>query len=357
MQVIARSASDEAISLKQKGDGFVRLSGLVMMLGMVWLTPSYLSPEFQAVSDHPFSLETQEKGFLFTLSPGVAYLVHPIGEDFDFDNLTISLQSNQKLELTVIPNITTTANFTYEFQETINPSSHIQLYTFSLRHPYFKDLENIGFKFVTPKGAKIYLQEISFSKHTALQKIFQPFRDFFRVSPYSGFTVNVFPTPRIFGRSAFLYFLPLFLILLGFFLFSKKHHKKAMVALLLLWLLTDFRMSYEFFSYSRTDYHTWIKPPLREKTLRTYGDFYVFAKWLEENLPRDSKEINFYYPDNEHFPRLLQYYLYPVQVYPKEEKVPITVVFHRLDLKENFLTKPGQILSSFSEDSFIYLEP
>lgn len=317
---------------------------------------AFVDPQLEIVSDQPFSFLEGEEGFLLEVSPGVTYVIYSF-ENLNFkpQELTVTLGTNTPLELTVVPNVSLGGSFTYEFQEKILPQTgSLRQYNFSLRHMLFQNALDFGLKFEARKPAVISLRQIKLAEFSAAQKLFQPFKDYLRTAPYSGFTVNVFPTPRIFGHSAFYYFLPIFLIILLFSLFSSKYRKATLVALVVLWLVTDFRMNYEFGKYLKKDYETWVKPAATEKSLRTYDDFYVFADWLSKNLPKAERQINFYYLDNEHFPRLLQYYLYPVRVLAKSEEAQVYVVYHRKEMKDKLLTEGAKEIVSYDEDSGIF---
>ncbi len=320
----------------------------------------YFDPELEIISDQPFSFrEAEEKGFLLEVSPGVTYVIYSFGKlNFKPDRLTVTLGSDTSLELTVVPNVSRGGSFTYEFQKEILPGAGVREYDFSLHHVLFRQAADFGLKFEAKASTLISLRQIKLSQLGVSQKLLQPLKDYFQTAPYSGFTVNVFPTPRIFGRSAFLYLLPIFLILMFLILTSKRWRKRALIGLLILWLLTDFRMVYEFLSYQIKDYQTWVKPVAGEKRLRTYDDFYVFADWLKTNLPAGTDKLNFYYLENEHFPRLLQYYLYPTKVIAKGEEVGVLyVIFHKPEIKEKILAEGAKELSSFSNDSGIYQKP
>lgn len=325
-----------------------------VLFGAVLLGPGYLSPDLQAISDKPFTFNQQGEVFLLKLSAGVAYLVHPLDPQNPTDELRVRLKSGGRGKLEIIANATTTGNYSYEFLEELYPSSEFKKYRFSLRHPFYKNARDFALKFTLAEDAEITFKEISLARHTTWQRMLAGGRDYFRTAPYSGFTVNVFPTPRIYGQSAFYYFLPIFIVLFLLALFSAKYRKKALVGLLILWLVTDLRMNYEFANYQIQDYKTWVKPVVSEKTLRTYGDFYVFAEWLQNNLPQDRKEITFYYLDNEHFPRLLQYYVYPVRVLPKTDEAKVVVVYHRQDIKAKLLSEGAREIIIYDEDSGIF---
>jgi len=326
--------------------------------GQVLLDPDFIDENLEAVSDAPFTIAKTDGGFLLTLPPGISYLLYPVrpARSLEAYKLAISLHSDEPMNLTVVPNATIGGNYTYELAREILPGKEPKVYRFSLNHPLFKNVNDIALKFTAEKPTKILLREISFQKQTAFQKIVQFEKDYFQAAPYSGFTVNIFPTPRIFGRSAFYYFIPVFLLFVALMLFSRRYRRAALIGLLGLWLLTDMRMNYEFLSYAAKDYKTWIKPAPSDKKLRTYGDFYAFADWLRKNLPKDRKEIGFYYLDNEHYPRLLQYYVYPIRVMPKKEDAKTFVVFHRGDMKDKLLSEGAMEIESFKEDSGIFIK-
>ena len=308
-------------------------------------------------------------GGLMLKSDGDPYLVYPVKFSYhDYDRLKLVLYSNQPLELTLIPNVSQHGLSSYDLVRSLAASDLYSVVEFSLRLPFFKDPVNeLGLNFYSGEPASIVIQEISLEKSNPVQLLFQAVKDYWRISPYSPFTVNLFPTPQIFGHPALGYFLPFILILVWFFLFNRRWRKAAGILLLLLWILADLRMTYEFFSHSLADYQSFVKPPAAEKTLRTYEDFYQFADWLSANLPPGDAEINFYNFGSAHFPRLLQYLLYPVRVYDEEQNARIYVNYNRNNIVYNPkdgklyesgspLSGPGEIIAEYNNNSFIFQE-
>ncbi|OGE84576.1 MAG: hypothetical protein A2846_04870 [Candidatus Doudnabacteria bacterium RIFCSPHIGHO2_01_FULL_49_9] len=285
----------------------------------------------------------------------------------DYDRLRLVLKTDEEIRLTIIPDITTTANYTFENQITIPASESVEAVQLSLHYPNFKSVENFGIKFFSARPANILIQEISLSRAAFWGRMAQAAADYFRVAPYSPFTVNVMATPRIFGHSAFLYFLPGFLILTAAALFSRRFGRRALAALLMLWFVTDARMNYEFLRYMTHDYQTWVKPAAPQKTLRTYGNFYSFLDWLRVHRPADASSLIFYSSDNLHYPRIAAYYLYPVRVQNQQGGGPgVYVVYQdraisyneqdkRLYRLEQPFTGPGEVTIVFDENSFIFV--
>lgn len=318
--------------------------------GVLLLSPGFLSQDWQAVSDKPFSFISREEGFLLKQSSGVAYLVHPLSNGEVADELIFSLKTDKALELTVIPNAAV-GNYTFEMQRRIQPSADFQEYQVSMRHPYFRGAPDLAIKLVATEPVAIVFREIRLNRLNFFGKISRALKDYWQTAPYSGFIVNLFPTPRVFGHEAFWYFLPVFG--LGFLLlFLRKLRKVGLVGLLVLWLVTVFRMDYEFIRYQIED-----RRGLLEKDFRTYGDFYEFANWLKEYLPPEARKINFYYLENEHFPRLLQYYLYPVEVIAKGESGGWHVVYHKKDIQEKLRSEGVKAVAEYSDDSGIWQKP
>ncbi len=307
-------------------------------------------------------------GGLLLKSDGDPYLVYPIKFSYhDYDRLKIVLYSNQPLQLTLIPNISQHGLSSYDLVRSLPAGNSYLTVDFSLRLPFFKDPVNeLGLNFYSGQPANIVIKEISLEKSNPVQLLSQAFKDFWRISPYSPFTVNLFPTPQIFGRPALIYFLPIILVLTWLILFKRRFWKISLALLFALWVLTDIRMSFEFFNYHLADYRSFVKPPTAEKTLRTYADFYQFADWLKNNLP-PKEEISFYNFGSVHFPRLLQYLVYPVVVYSNGEPTKFYVTYNRLDITYNAsdqklyqdgkeLTGAGEIVSTYNKNSFIFKE-
>ena len=346
----------------------IRLIYSILFFGLLWsvgilaleqesnelklLSAESLSPDFQIVASQSSSFEKIEAGFLLNIEKE-AYLIHSMENiNNNLSGFLISLSADTEVELVIIADITTTGNYTYQFQKKIEQSEIFQDYRFSLRHPLFKNAKDFGIKFSSRKPAQIFLHEISFYEPSVAEAFVQIFQDYFQVAPYSSFTVNIFPTPQIFGHSAFVYFLPFFLVLFFILIILPKQRKKALLGLLILWLIIDFRMSYEFFNYQLSDYNRWIKPPQHEKQLRIYDDFYVFIDWLKENLPEQVSSINFYESSNAHFPRILQYYLYPVRVEQNNKQLSVDVIFRGPELVKDI---PGTVIF-YDEDSYILIK-
>ncbi len=323
--------------------------------------------QWQISNNKDDSLYQKKEGFLLK-SDGDAYLVYSMEFSYnDFDELVITLYSDQELEITVLADVSKEGLNTFEFKQVAKPSEEFKEYHFSLRHPFFKQVNDFGINFYSNGPSNIVLKEISLNKMGMAGFISQIFKDYFRIASYSPFTVNVFPTPRIFGHAAFMYFLPIFLILVWLLAFSPKYRTKAIIGLLILWIITDQRMGYEFARYQLYDYQTWVRPPVQEKMFRNYDDFYVFVDWLKKNLPSEKTAVNYYFFGPVQFPRILQYYLYPVEVYNQESKADTFVVLHRDDIKYNPadsrlyhggkpISRVGDLKASYSDNSFIFIE-
>lgn len=319
------------------------------------LGSGYASPDWQVVSEKPLSVSDEGEVVLLKMDKGVTYLVHPYDPQQKYGRLTLEFSSTAAGKLEIIAGASTTGDYSYEYQADIAAGQDPHRFVFFLHHPYYRDIQDFALKFTMESAADIRMSEIALSRDKLWQTFGAAVTDYFRTAPYSGFTVNVFPTPMIFGHAAFYFFLPLLALFLAG-IFFQKWRKAGLVGLLVLWLVTDFRMDYEFAKYELKDYQTWIKPAAAEKTLRTYEDFYVFAKWLSQNLPAEQKEIVFY-GSHEHYPRLLQYYLYPVRVMPKEEDAKISAVFHRQDIKDKLISEGAAETAFFDQDSGIFVIP
>lgn len=304
-------------------------------------------------------------------SDGDFYLVYPVSFSYrDFDRINLVLSSDQPLEITVVPDVTTTGYTNFELVKKIPAGSELQKTNISLRIKFFKEtVDNIGLRFVSAKPADITLTEVSLEKMSPVEVLAQGFKDYFRVAPYNSFTVNLFPTPRIWGRSALVYFLPLILLFIWLLFFSKKWQKTAAIVLVVAWALIDSRMTYEFFFQHLADYQTFVKPPTAEKSLRNYGDFYQFADWLKINFGSEIKEINYYGGQSAHFPRLLQYLIYPIKIDNEGKSAKVFVFYQgqniafdpagkRVYQNGQPLTGEGEIINIYvyDKDSFIFQE-
>ena len=324
--------------------------------------------QWQIFNNIDEGLYPAEEGLLLK-SDGDAYLVYPFQfSSKDYDRLRIKFFSDQSLAVTILPNVFTTAYHTFELNKKVSATSAAQEINFSLKLPFFSEpLDNLSINFKSQPPANIVIEEISLEKMDSAQLMLQAIKDYFRVAPYSPFSVNLFPAPRIFGRSALVYFLPIILVLVWLFLFAGRFRKIAAIILFGFWLLTDLRMSYEFFSYHFTDYQSYVKPPAAEKSLRNYEDFYQFSDWLKNNLSSADSAVNFYNFGSVHFPRLLQYLIYPVRVISEQPAGDIYVIYNRTDIVYNpadrklhnlsgELSKAGEIVASYNQNSFIFKE-
>lgn len=322
---------------------------------------------FNVISD---DLLLDERGVTLQ-SNGDLYIVYPKSFNYkDYDTLSITLSSDQELELTVIPNVEKGLN-TFELKSFIDNPNEVKNLSFSLRMPFFKDdVTDIGLNFRSDMPTAITISEIKLSKKATSDLLIQGIKDYWRVAPYSGFSVNLFPTPRIFGHSALIYFLPLIFLLLLLLFFNKKFSLLAGALLLGFWVLTDVRMGYEFFKHKQIDYQSYVLPPVTEKKLRNYGNFYQFADLVRGfNLTRSvpTPSINFYFNGSGHLPRILQYQIYPVQVNTEQMESNFFVVYNnpeikfssddrRLYNKDTAISQPGEIVAEFNDHSFIFIQ-
>lgn len=313
-------------------------------------------------------LYAQPDGMLLK-NDGDAYLVYPANFSYkDFDVLRIKFYSNRDVWVTIIPNVSTTGFNTYELRQRIEKSQQLQEIEFSLRLPFFAaPINDLGVNFYTLEPSDIVISEMSLAKSNFGQSAVRAIKDYFLVAPYSPFTVNLFPTPRIFGYSALLYFLPGLILLLWLLVKSKKWYQPAALILISVWVLIDLRMGYEFLIHNIEDYKTFVAPEQSDKVLRTYGDFYQFADWLAQELKQEARAVNYYNFGSAHFPRLLQYLVYPIKVDPDKQDSKTYVVYNRTDIFYNTddkriyqldqpLSQPGEIVATYNQDSFIFQE-
>lgn len=323
---------------------------------------------WQIANNSDQELYRQQDG-LTLKSDGNAYLVYPFEFNYyDFDRLNIKLYADQPLIITVIPNIVTHLYNSFELRKKIAGDDTYHDVTFSLRQRFFKEkVKNIGLNLYSKNPANIVIKEISLAKMTLPQLFIQAIKDYWRAAPYEPYTVNFFPTPLILGWAAMAYFFPVVLLLVWLFLFQPKWQKTAGIILLIIWVFIDLRMSYEFFTYHLADYQTFIKPPIGEKTLRNYEDFYSFADWVGENLTSQGQTVNFYNFGSADFPRLLQYLIYPVRVNGEKGEAKIYVNYNRQDLiyneaekrlyqKDQPISGVGEIVAVYNQNSFIFKE-
>lgn len=313
------------------------------------------------------SLYKKDEGLLLR-NDGDAYLVYPISFSYkDFDKLVITYSSDQPLDINIIPNVGSTAFSTYELRKKFPETNEVVQAEFSLRLPFFKSpTEDVGINFYSNRPSEVVIYDIKLVKNSPMETAGQFFRDYFNVSSYSPFTVNLLPTPRIFGYSAMIYFLPIvILLLLLLFLHPRKKIKKiALIILISFWVFTDLRMIYEFLSYNVQDYQSYVAPAEPDKTLRNYADFYQFSNLVRDNVPA-GEEVNFYNFGSGHFPRILQYMIYPRIVKEGGQTGEYFAFYNFSDFSFNEednriyrndepLTEAGEIIASLNDNSFIF---
>ncbi len=310
-----------------------------------------------------------EAGGLLLKSDGDPYLVYPIQFNYKkFDQLTITFYADKLVKLTIIPNVSTTGFGTFELVKEIKASDQFKETKISLHLPFFKDyINDLGVRLSSEQSANIVIQEISLKKMNPVELLVHGAKDYFRVAPYSGFTANLFPTPRVFGRSAMVYALPLILILIFIILYKKRFRKIAFLLLLVIWVLTDIRMSYESLAHNAADYKSFVQPSENERSLRTYDDFYQFSDWVQQNLVNNDINVNFYSSGSSHFPRLLQYLAYPLVIEPESQRAETYIIYNRSDITYNqadsrlyigqeLLSQAGEVVVNYNKNSFIFKE-
>ena len=325
--------------------------------------------QWQIVNNDDENLYVQDDRSVLFNGDGEFTLVYPIVFGYqDFDKLVVTLSSDTLVEVRLIPDVETTALTSQEFEKLIFPSQVFQEINYSLRHRFFKDVkENIGITFETSKVAQIKIKEIRLEKNNPAEIVSQTVVDYFTVSRYLPFTVNLFSSPMIFGRSAMIFFLPFVILALILFLLRTKWKRSAVIFLLAIFFLTDFRMAYEFLTYHITDYKTFVKPPVAEKVLRNYADFYSFSSWLDESLPEDIESINYLSLGSADFPRILHYELYPLIINDDNFSSKFYAIYNRSDIRysahdrvlfdsDGPLSAVGELVDIFNENSFTFKE-
>lgn len=306
-----------------------------------------------------------DEGALFKNS-GDAFLVYGISFNYqDFDVLKISIKVSESTEVTVIPNVSTTGYNTYELKKTFEPSDDFQEYSFSLRLPFFKeDITDLGLNFMSNSPSDVIIKKITLEKNPSSSVVVQAVKDYFKVAPYSPFTVNLIPTPRIFGYSAGAYFLPIIILLLILFFLAPKARLFAGICLLIFWVGLDFRMGYEFLEHRLHDNKTYVETSAQEKYLRSYSDFYTFADFLKKNIEPGST-INFFNQHSFHFSRILQYLVYPsivsdsgsdrdYQIFYKAGGLSFNEDDKSLYIDGEAVTGPGEVIAEFKPGSIIF---
>ena len=313
------------------------------------------------------SLYKEGEGLLLK-NDGDAYLVYSASFSYkDFDKLIITYSTDQPLDINIVPNVGSTAFSTYELRKKFPITGHITQAEFSLRLPFFKQpTEDMGINFYSNRPSQVIIYNIKLVKSSPGEIVGQFIKDYFNVSSYSPFTANLIPTPRIFGYSAMAYFLPVIILLL-LLMFLHPRHKIKKISLMILiffWMATDLRMTYEFLSYNNQDYHSYVKPDFENKILRNYADFYQLVALVNEYVPPGST-INFYNFGSDHFPRILQYQIYP-SIVESEGLAGQYFVFYnfpeisfnetdgRLYKDDELLTESGEIIASLNNHSFIF---
>ncbi|NUM25076.1 MAG: hypothetical protein HUU49_00455 [Candidatus Buchananbacteria bacterium] len=331
------------------------------------LTNSDSASAWQIFNNTDESLYLRDGGLLLH-SDGDAYLVYTGQFNYQqYDRMKLTIAVNQPVRLTVIPDVSTTGFNTYELRRYIQPASQPTTVDLSLRLPFFKNsISDLGINFFSEQPAEIIISQIILEKSGPAELFAVAVKDYLRVFEYSPFTVNVFAAPRIFGHPAAAYVMPIIIVLILLMVFSKRWRRLAMVLILVIWIITDARMTYEFFSYHLADYRSYVAPVVAEKRLRTYGDFYQFADWTTAHM-QPGAMINFYKSGSAHFPRLLQYLTYPLVINDEGTEAKTYLVYNRKDIVYDessrllylngvAITGAGQVTDRYNTYSFIFQE-
>ncbi|MDX9893189.1 MAG: hypothetical protein RB292_02130 [Patescibacteria group bacterium] len=331
--------------------------------------PSFVSGQagetWQIFNNSDEGLYPQDEGLLLH-NDGDAYLIYnqPFGYD-QFNNLMIELKVNRPLVITLTADIQTLAQTSFEFQRALDPSDDYQVINFSLRHRFFKNVKEFGINLHSAGASDVVVKQIKLEAVGA-GIVKQAVSDYWRMAPYSPYTVNLFPAPLIFGHPGFIVFIPVLTVLILLVIYFQRWRKWALILLVALWLITDLRMAYEFLNYHLVDYRSYLSPSTQVKSFRNYGDFYQFADWVESHCQGFSN-FNFYSFGSSHLPRILTYLVYPLDVLPSGNQTKATVVYNRQDIKYNDqdsrlynqqgpITDPGEIIAVYNDDSFIFIE-
>ncbi len=197
-------------------------------------------------------------------------------------------------------------------------------------------------------------------------------------------SINSLPSPPLFNRTL-AYYLNLaafWTVLIAAILFfasgGARRRRVAAVAgscLLVLWLISDLRETWELGRTAGEVYRSFVLPPPEEKTFPGLGDFYRFVDFCREHIPEESvfallpypfwpfdvRLKNFLYPakmidpsTEKHlsgeYPRYLVVYRRPEYLFDPEAGR----IYHRGE--DRFVSGPGRFLARYDPQSFIFLE-
>ena len=255
----------------------------------------------------------------------------------------------------------------YRFNYKIKGGSKIQQITFPLQDESFGSADNqIMIKFTSPKSSdsiEVDVYEIIAEDLGLFGLVGRATKDYFKFDQYMPYTVNLMPTPEIFGQPAGLWFAPIVLVAAWFILRQKKYTGAALIVLAVLLVAADLRAMAEFSSYTINDTKEYVQPKPLVKNFRADRQLAGFTSLLNKHIqPTDS--IRYLPGRHDDSEGKLRYALYPTRLTPE---APTIVVYRNPDIKFNSddkklyengeaISATGILIDEFAEGSFIFRE-
>lgn len=149
-------------------------------------------------------------------------------------------------------------------------------------------------------------------------------------------------------------------------------------AVLILWLIYDFRETYGQFRIMEAIYRCYVKPPPADKTFSDMGNFYSFVDLCRKVIPPDA-QFHFYSEPDWPYDCRMHYFLYPRRMASHTygsntldtKAVPYYVVYDDPHIRYDpvgrrlhydrpdgtrLVSKAGAIVAEFGRNSFIFLK-
>lgn len=252
----------------------------------------------------------------------------------------------------------------------------------------YTDVIGIGL----PKDAEVYLQKISVEGFNPIERVEEAVKTFWTFDDFASYSINFLWGPLItfspvareqlfqnqppHAQSANRYFffvLALAAIMIGAHRYltrvkgSNWNHLFIFTCVFAgLWLFYDLRMGMEYFHYAKEDFQQYILQEPKDQTFRGYLDFYRVAELAAPTL-KESNDYVTLMPPQTPFGSILRYMTYPkmpLRENEDTEKADLFIVFMRPDVQiddqdrlvigEQILSRPGDIVATYSDSSFLF---
>jgi hypothetical protein len=247
-----------------------------------------------------------------------------------------------------------------------------------------------AFGFVIPAETEIVIHSIEFTGWNALERLSAAWKSFWTFDSINGFSINFLWGPWIsttpvglemlfdglmphgFPANILFYVSLIIGTLLIAFFFRRNRIQRSIWLLglfALLWIFYDIRMSSEFLSGVMNDYDTFISQDKEIRTFREREHFFALAEAAREHM---EGRPYYLFAASQRYPFLgqIRYYTYPSIPLgpnaPERGQIDTWVFYNRTDIRlnearellseGNVISRPGRVLASFGEGTFIFRE-